>query len=489
MIQQVNLISLINTNKINKRLSIPSFRSNDDWSDKFEKNMTKYDNSREICDLVEKKEFEVLKNRLVKLTEEGMKSDYYTVEFKDKKATHIFAVLCKAHSELKAGLFSKNKANRDLLELIAKELVKMKDFDPNALAFEKGVISLFDYVIECKNEKFASILLQSIENWKEDTQILKWILMNKKAIPSLTSIAEFYLKDSLNAKTEENNSKYNPPNIAKYKVQQSKYTPISLNEVGGMYEAKKAASEFIIKPWQPKYRNKILKNNIQMPNGFMLYGPPGCGKTYLAMAIANEMDIPMYQINLAQLGSSLAHETEKGLSILFNTLEKKYEETREPSLLFLDELDSICANRESMHTDWKRDYVNTILQLTNNASEKGIILIGATNFIKGLDPAILRTGRFDKKIEISLPTEDERKDILTHLFNNKPMAKYIQNNIPKIAKMTDNRTCSDINAIIQTALRTAVFDNKDYVELNDIEKAINALNFDSGKSNRTIGYI
>ena len=69
------------------------------------------------------------------------------------------------------------------------------------------------------------------------------------------------------------------------------------------------------------------------------------------------------------------------------------------------------------------------------------------------------------------------------------MAKYIQNNIPKIAKMTDNRTCSDINAIIQTALRTAVFNNKDYVELNDIEKAINALNFDRSNSNRTIGYI
>ena len=297
------------------------------------------------------------------------------------------------------------------------------------------------------------------------------------------------LLDENKMKKEEDEAKiFNTSEIDRYKVIPSKFTPNTLNELGGMIEAKKSAQEFIIKPWLPKYRNKFIENDVQMPNGFMLYGPPGCGKTYLAMAIANEINVPMYRVNLGQIGSSKGHETEANLIKLFSKLEDKYNQTGEPSLLFLDELDSICGNRAKMHTDWKRDEVNTVLQLANNAGEKGIILIGATNFIDGLDPAILRTGRFDKKIEISFPTEEERIEILSKMLKNKPMGKIIIKHIPEIAKLTEGKTCSDLNAIVQSAFRNAIFKENLYLNINDIKEAIKALDFDKNKDLKLIGF-
>ena len=272
------------------------------------------------------------------------------------------------------------------------------------------------------------------------------------------------------------------------KVTPSKYSPQNLEEVGGMYEAKKAVNDFIIKPWSKNYRPQIIENNIQMPNGFLLYGPPGCGKTYLVQAISQELGLPLYLIDFSSLGSSLGYETQGNLNKFFKELEAEYKKTGKPQVVMLDELDSICAKRSQMHTDWKRDDVNAVLKLLNNASEKGIIVLGATNFIDMLDPAVLRTGRFDKKIEVSLPTKDERIDILVKMLRNKPIAKNLINKIPQIAQLTENKTCSDINAIMQAAMRNAIFDNRPLANMDDVQNAIKALEFEKDKIKRNIGY-
>ena len=270
--------------------------------------------------------------------------------------------------------------------------------------------------------------------------------------------------------------------LKRYQVLPTQFSPKCLNDVGGMKEAKEAVKEYIINPWNPKYRKLIQENNVQMPNGFMLYGPPGNGKTYLVMAIAAQMGIPMLELDLSAIGSKYAYETENTIKYIFDELEKLYKNTKKPSILFMDELDSICANRASSNTDWKKDQINAILKLTNNASQKGIILIGATNLIEDLDPAIMRTGRFDKKIEIALPNEEERLDILTKLVKNRPMAENIKNQLSQIAKITEGKTCSDIVAIFHSAMRNAIFNNKAYISISDVEKAYKSLDYKPTKN-------
>ena len=161
--------------------------------------------------------------------------------------------------------------------------------------------------------------------------------------------------------------------------------------------------------------------------------------------------------------------------MIFKTLEEKYSETGQPSLLFLDEIDTLCADRSKSSTDWKRDQISTLLKLTNNASEKGIILIGATNMLDILDPAILRTGRFDKKIKIELPNTQERLEIIKNLTKERPIAHALLKDLPKIAQLTSGCTCSDINAILQTAMRRAIFEQKNSITLTDVTNAFETL--------------
>jgi len=151
--------------------------------------------------------------------------------------------------------------------------------------------------------------------------------------------------------------------------------------------------------------------------GILFYGLPGCGKTYLAKSFAEEIGWNFYSFSPADLISAYIGESQKNIQSIFNQAKAKC-----PAILFIDELDSIAFNRDNnsdgtIHSDQKAT-INQLLIEINNIAEYNVLVIGATNFIKGIDPAIRRSGRFDLKIPIFPPNKEERKEILQFYVAN-----------------------------------------------------------------------
>ena len=275
-------------------------------------------------------------------------------------------------------------------------------------------------------------------------------------------------------------------NIDHLKANISKNIPASLDKVGGMTEAKKAIENYIIKPWGASTMKLLRDNNIDMPNGFLMYGPPGCGKTYVAKVIAKQTGFPMYEVELGSIGNSYAYTVTSNLNKIFKQLENQYKKTKKPSILFLDEIDSVAASRKLSRSDWKRDEINTLIALLNNASEKGIIVIGATNFIDNVDEAVLRPGRFDKKIEIPLPDKAERKEILEKLIMNKKITQGLLPFVDELSDITNGKSCSEIAASINVCGRNAIYENKNSVAKEDFIKAMKEIEYEDKRNGRRI---
>ncbi|MCR4880346.1 MAG: ATP-binding protein [bacterium] len=276
--------------------------------------------------------------------------------------------------------------------------------------------------------------------------------------------------------------------LEEYRVNLGDNIPDSLDELGGMVEAKKAINNFIIRPWNANTRQLLKKNNIDMPNGFLMYGPPGCGKTYVAKVVAKQLGLPMYEIELGSVGNSYAYTTNNRLKKIFTELEKNYKKTGVPCILFLDEIDSVAAARKLSGSDWKRDEINTLISLLNNSAEKGIIVIGATNLVDNVDEAVLRPGRFDKKIEIPLPDKAERKEIFEKLISQKPIVANLLQNVVELADIMDGKSCSDISASINVCARNAVYDGKNSVTKDDFIAAMKEIEYEATKTKPVLGF-
>lgn len=338
--------------------------------------------------------------------------------------------------------------------------------------------TLFDVAL-CLEDKYALLLMKNSKNFILDEHSTK----SKYEAMSLGLVLH-----EQNYNTSPSIDLSIPEILRKYYQPISKNDPKSLSDVGGMSEAKKEIEEFIIKPWSPKYRKALEENNVKLPNGFLMYGPPGCGKTYIAKAIASQMKLNLYLLNMAEAGGTLAYETEKELNKVFTSLHEYYKRTGTPSILFMDEMDTVLASRSKMQTDWRKGETNVILQLINNAADKGIILLGATNLLDDIDEAALRTGRFDKKIKISKPDEEARRDIFKKLASKSPIARNAMKYIDKCVSMTEDATCSDIDAMFQTAMRTAIFDGRKQLTFEDLQNAYNKIRFEAEQENKPIGF-
>lgn len=263
--------------------------------------------------------------------------------------------------------------------------------------------------------------------------------------------------------------------LCKYKLDPNDHDPKSLDEVGGMFNAKKDINEFIIKPWHKDFREKIIQNKLNRPSGFLMSGPPGCGKTYIMKAIAAQTGYPLYEINLANIGDSEAYKTQNDLKKLFEDLGKLYNLTGEPSIVMLDELDSIAMDRKNCQTDWKKDDINALLMSINNSAQRGVIVVGATNAPDSLDPAVKRSGRLDKHIQISLPDYYETKDIIEKILSGRPIASELAKNTDVLTEKLKGMAPVDISSILHNTCLNAIYEYKDAADMEDFEKMYNSL--------------
>ena len=155
-----------------------------------------------------------------------------------------------------------------------------------------------------------------------------------------------------------------------------------------------------------RYRELFKRLGVEAPKGVILHGPPGTGKTLLAKAVANETNVNFYSIGGPEIMSKFYGESEERLRNIFQEAEKNA-----PSIIFIDELDSIAPKREEVSGEVERRVVAQLLSLMDGMASRGkVVVIGATNRLNAVDPALRRPGRFDREIEIGVPDRDGRLD-------------------------------------------------------------------------------
>ncbi len=225
---------------------------------------------------------------------------------------------------------------------------------------------------------------------------------------------------------------------------------VKWDDVGGLDEIKDALKEAV--EWPLKYADLFRKANTNPPKGIILCGPPGTGKTYLAKAVASESGVNFISVKGPQIMSKYIGESEKGVRELF----KKAKQAA-PAILFLDEIDSLVPRRTSDNTGANvtdRVISQFLTEMDGIEDIKGVVVLAATNRIDLIDPALLRSGRFDLMFELPAPDEKTREKIFGIHTRNKPIDKKI--NLNKLAKETEGLVGADIEFICRQASVIAI---------------------------------
>jgi transitional endoplasmic reticulum ATPase len=210
-------------------------------------------------------------------------------------------------------------------------------------------------------------------------------------------------------------------------------------DIGGLHEEIQRIREMVELPL--RHPELFQRLGIEPPKGVMLHGPPGCGKTLLARAVANESEANFYSINGPEIMSKFYGESEARLREMFTQAQKN-----SPSIIFIDELDAIAPKREEVTGEVERRVVAQLLALMDGLTGRGnLIVIGATNRPEALDPALRRPGRFDREIEIGVPDQAGRFEILQIHTRGMPLSKDVD--LKKLAKMSHGYTGADLSAL------------------------------------------
>ena len=219
---------------------------------------------------------------------------------------------------------------------------------------------------------------------------------------------------------------------------------VKFSDVGGMESVKKEIELKIIKPLQHPELYKAYGKKIG--GGILLYGPPGCGKTYIAKATAGQVNAKFINVSLNDILDMWIGNSEKNLHEIFELARRNT-----PCVLFIDEIDALGASRSDMKQSAGRHLINQFLQELDgvNNENEGVLVLGATNTPWNLDAAFRRPGRFDRIIFVPPPDVDTRKAILELKLKDKPTELL---DYQKIAKKTPHYSGADIDAMIDIAI-------------------------------------
>lgn len=239
---------------------------------------------------------------------------------------------------------------------------------------------------------------------------------------------------------------------------------ISYEDIGGLGKEIQRIREMIELPL--KYPQVFERLGIDAPKGVLLHGPPGCGKTLIARAVANETDAYFNHITGPEIMGKYYGESEQRLRTVFEDAA-----AHAPSIIFLDELDAIAPKREEMGSEKQveRRVVAQLLALMDGLESRGeIIVVGATNIPNVLDPALRRPGRFDREISISIPDKNGRMEILQIHTRGMPLAENV--GLQRLAEITHGFVGADLEALCREAAMCAlrnIFPSIDF-ELEEI---------------------
>jgi transitional endoplasmic reticulum ATPase len=230
---------------------------------------------------------------------------------------------------------------------------------------------------------------------------------------------------------------------------------VTFDEVGGLSPIIEKIREVIEVPY--KYKKIFSKLGIDPPKGILLYGPPGCGKTLIAKALANELNAYFIAINGPEIMSKFYGESEQRLREIFRLARKKTK--KRPAIIFIDEIDAIAPKRDEVTGDVEKRVVAQLLALMDGLeSREGVIVVAATNRPNAIDPALRRPGRFDYEIEIPMPDKRGRYEILLiHTRRLRELGLLAPDvDLEKLAEITHGFTGADLAAIVKEAVMRSV---------------------------------
>ena len=223
----------------------------------------------------------------------------------------------------------------------------------------------------------------------------------------------------------------------------------------GRPELESFFKEYVIE--QHRFRDNYAAMGVQPPNGILLYGPPGSGKTFAVKILADYLGWPVFELGIGEIGSSFIHQTTVKLNALFQQAANKA-----PSIIIVDEVDALAGSRGIGSQDYKIEEVSEFLKLVESAAGRGITLVATTNRKEAIDPAFLRKGRFDHAFEVDYPSAEEVLSVLESLVSERPHVPAL--GLEPAAERLACRPISDAAWVVNEAARLAVKSSKEAID-------------------------
>lgn len=357
--------------------------------------------------------------------------------------------------------------NTHIRMLLAQNLLEASRLEEAEIEFNKVLeysnnfsakVGLAQIYFQKKNYSICIVILEEIiENQQADLEIY---ILYAKALLQENSVAQAIeaYKNALELEPnyfdeELDNQLRNKGHLDKDKIDEHsteldqrflQRPDVNFSDVGGMENVKKEIELKIIKPLQHAQLYKAYGKKVG--GGILLYGPPGCGKTFIAKATAGQVNAKFINVSLNDILDMWIGNSEKNLHDIFQLAR-----VNQPCVLFIDEIDALGASRSDMKQSGSRHLINQFLQELDgiDSSNDGVLIIGATNTPWNLDPAFRRPGRFDRIVFVPPPDEDSRTSILKIKLKDKPISSIRYNSISKKLK---HYSGADIDAIIDIAI-------------------------------------
>jgi len=348
---------------------------------------------------------------------------------------------------------------------------KLKDYKENESFKAKVIEAEIDTITKYINEN-------DVETYKTESDpgssSILYIVVN--VLPLVIIVIASYFLFSKLASSNKNSVDFGR---SRAKLSDGNFQ-VKFKDVAGLKEEKEEVEELIDFLKNPK---KFQKLGARIPKGVLLVGPPGTGKTLLAKAVAGEANVPFFYIS----GSDFV---ELFVGVGASRVRDMFKEAKRsaPCLIFIDEIDAVGRQRGTGlgggHDEREQTLNQLLTEMDGFGANEGIIIIAATNRPDVLDPALLRPGRFDRQVTVSLPDSKEREAILKVHARNKILGKDV--NLTNISLRTPGFSGADLENLLNEAALLAVRRNKEAISMNEIDEATDRVLMGPAKTSRKI---
>ncbi|ANB12425.1 putative AAA family ATPase RIX7 [Sugiyamaella lignohabitans] len=365
-----------------------------------------------------------------------------------------FELIRKEEREKQAALKEEQQLDSDFEGVDIDSLMDVKDTNQ----MNKNVINLWDIP---PAEPIARIARLKTGEEDESKSVSKGDGVNElgsklaaSSLPGSGTATPVVATSRSDLPPEKKKAKKESDKKRKDKIDRRPAINISLSDIGGVDRVIKQLLEMVA--WPLSHPEVYTEIGSDIPRGVLLHGPPGCGKTMLANALANDLGVAFINVSAPSVVSGMSGESEKKLREIFDEAK-----TLAPCLLFIDEIDAITPKRESAQREMERRIVAQLLTCMDDVSMektggKPVMIIGATNRPDAIDSALRRGGRFDREICMSVPDQEARQKILETMSRKLKLQGGENFNFKRLAKLTPGYVGADLNALVTAAGACAI---------------------------------